>query len=185
MSFDSYIKPQPATLSYSLPYAVCLLIPTSNHNVDAVSWKLAALYVFWFLHQTTTCWPRAFLCISCMSFDSYIKPQHAPHCPRSCWAVCLLIPTSNHNLRASIMWKVEAVCLLIPTSNHNQSRLLCRTRQLYVFWFLHQTTTSNDLTPSEKCCMSFDSYIKPQPLSPFSPWSPAVCLLIPTSNHNY
>ena len=35
------------------------------------------------------------------------------------------------------------------------------------------------------CCISFDSYIKPQPGQSSCVNSPVVYLLIPTSNHNY
>ena len=99
------------------------------------------LYIFWFLHQTTT---ETYLpsyktgCISfdsyikpqlvtlfiffnfcCISFDSYIKPQHIKE-GRTCKSV---------------------VYLLIPTSNHNSRLTLPIFLLLYIFWFLHQTTT--------------------------------------------
>ena len=36
----------------------------------------------------------------------------------------------------------------------------------------------------KSCCISFDSYIKPQPYSRFCICNVVVYLLIPTSNHN-
>ena len=79
------------------------------------------------------------------------------------WVVYLLIPTSNHNCRGASSVCYGVVYLLIPTSNHNCFRwwhetskvvyLLIPTSNhnvlvqmiffltLYIFWFLHQTTT--------------------------------------------
>ena len=54
ISFDSYIKPQPAFRDIADGKVVYLLIPTSNHN------RLAMVI---------------FLLLGCISFDSYIKPQ--------------------------------------------------------------------------------------------------------------
>ena len=124
---------------------------------------MVLLYIFWFLHQTTTRLAPAFRLLRCISFDSYIKPQ-----PYLCWndninVVYLLIPTSNHNAYAYSMifepvvylliptsnhnwlWTLRAlttvVYLLIPTSNHNGWLPLYGINMLYIFWFLHQTTT--------------------------------------------
>ena len=80
-------------------------------------------------------------CCRCISFDSYIKPQPNPYKYHHKWVVYLLIPTSNHN-----RW-------LSPTTHY----------RLYIFWFLHQTTTASMNTAPSLCCISFDSYIKPQP----------------------
>ena len=99
------------------------------------------LYAFWFLHQTTTFQSQHYSLLRCMPFDSYIKPQlldEAGVNAQSCMpfdsyikpqpstshiysplVVCLLIPTSNHNIPHSIMSASSVVCLLIPTSNHN------------------------------------------------------------------
>ena len=35
--------------------------------------------------------------LRCISFDSYIKPQHGKDAAGLCHVVYLLIPTSNHN----------------------------------------------------------------------------------------
>ena len=100
--------------------------------------------------------------LGCISFDSYIKPQ-----PTSGWisilvVVYLLIPTSNHNGNAVRQAARPVVYLLIPTSNHNAQKGFIESQTLYIFWFLHQTTTVNSLLPIFMSCISFDSYIKPQ-----------------------
>ena len=143
---------------------------------------------------------------SCISFDSYIKPQLTSTIKEDDEVVYLLIPTSNHNLATFRVKRFSVVYLLIPTSNHNVQRVVegkhvvvylliptsnhnveCRaavTYQLYIFWFLHQTTTSHWLALFSTSCISFDSYIKPQRwvVTLFS--VSVVYLLIPTSNHN-
>ena len=99
---------------------------------------------------------------SCLSLDSYIKPQHKP--------------------QLLMIWDV--VYLLIPTSNHNRACAGTTLTRLFISWFLHQTTTCTALAYVVVCCLSLDSYIKPQ-LSVsmiFRCW--VVYLLIPTSNHN-
>ena len=142
---------------------VYLLIPTSNHNWPMARHNTLWLYIFWFLHQTTTtlfcgststrcisfdsyikpqlhC-PIAYLQLCCISFDSYIKPQLHQWILRRRCVVYLLIPTSNHNPVFVSSAPYSVVYLLIPTSNHNL-RLACTCpRVLYIFWFLHQTTT--------------------------------------------
>ena len=162
ISFDSYIKPQLVGLIESFRCVVYLLIPTSNHNLDWVQSARLELYIFWFLHQTTTAAASVKLCVGCISFDSYIKPQLGDMHKKFIKVVYLLIPTSNHNM---VLW----VLGLLP---------------LYIFWFLHQTTTVCYILFSVMCCISFDSYIKPQPYSVLVALNAVVYLLIPTSNHN-
>ena len=101
---------------------------------------VASLYIFWFLHQTTTFGNVARDSFCCISFDSYIKPQREIPCRQRREVVYLLIPTSNHNFRYS--------AALVSV--------------LYIFWFLHQTTTSLRRYQLRTRCISFDSYIKPQ-----------------------
>ena len=142
------------------------------------------LYIFWFLHQTTTVLVLRLLVSSCISFDSYIKPQHSHlrlryHCGCISFdsyikpqlrqegdspfcVVYLLIPTSNHNHVYFVIFHNQVVYLLIPTSNHNGSCTGLNRQKLYIFWFLHQTTT----------------YIV------VLLFLTVVYLLIPTSNHN-
>ena len=141
ISFDSYIKPQQLDCEYHKRRVVYLLIPTSNHNASGIIGGIAKLYIFWFLHQTTTCISLSTSRSSCISFDSYIKPQQ---------------------LQLAAHRKV-VVYLLIPTSNHNSCHIKGSANLLYIFWFLHQTTTCCCQTQQNISCISFDSYIKPQP----------------------
>ena len=174
----------PASSKIETKVVVYLLIPTSNHNLELslnvynvlyIFWFLhqttthkypkyilIELYIFWFLHQTTTHQFTYYFIHGCISFDSYIKPQ------LSRWA-------GKMNL---------VVYLLIPTSNHNLRTVRYTPYPLYIFWFLHQTTTKKRLIKKEQSCISFDSYIKPQ--QSFNPirLNLVVYLLIPTSNHN-
>ena len=185
ISFDSYIKPQPDSEFSRFRVVVYLLIPTSNHNVISKALCCTRLYIFWFLHQTTTTmpltWARDMLYIfwflhqtttvrtmasqmhCCISFDSYIKPQLGSGSPLLRPVVYLLIPTSNHNLL-------------------RDSKIIYK---LYIFWFLHQTTTQSWYYIPAARCISFDSYIKPQPYFCRFWWWSVVYLLIPTSNHNF
>ena len=164
ISFDSYIKPQLYAVRLWELNVVYLLIPTSNHNYCLaklchfllyIFWflhqtttfsvqmsKVTPLYIFWFLHQTTTCSLHRSVWICCISFDSYIKPQLRHVRCENVPVVYLLIPTSNHNGNHLEKTNILVVYLLIPTSNHN--------------FFLALVITSV-----------------------------VVYLLIPTSNHNY
>ena len=208
---------------------VYLLIPTSNHNVNTNNVVFSLLYIFWFLHQTTTTeqfvWSALscisfdsyikpqlsdeqtainiscisfdsyikpqlnqkimLICNSCISFDSYIKPQPITNANANASVVYLLIPTSNHNLSLTQMQMQVVVYLLIPTSNHNLLQMLTQMPVLYIFWFLHQTTTKITYGFRLWCCISFDSYIKPQPAATAAESAQVVYLLIPTSNHNF
>ena len=119
ISFDSYIKPQPKSSVIIFFAVVYLLIPTSNHNSWIVTVTSTWLYIFWFLHQTTTTQPSRLCSMSCISFDSYIKPQPLYRFTIRAAVVYLLIPTSNHNPVAMICLSLPVVYLLIPTSNHN------------------------------------------------------------------
>ena len=98
---------------------VYLLIPTSNHNPTTNVGVRVSLYIFWFLHQTTTNFLGGLFAKSCISFDSYIKPQLGFLLIMFRSVVYLLIPTSNHNSGKSIVPVLAVVYLLIPTSNHN------------------------------------------------------------------
>ena len=185
---------------------VYLLIPTSNHNLWYVSDYTHLLYIFWFLHQTTTLLSLLFKydllyifwflhqtttiqyllryqrsCISfdsyikpqlsanavrfgssCISFDSYIKPQ--PSSGKSCTRMRCISFDSYIKPQLSRVWTFLdiVVYLLIPTSNHNFDVHIFFIYVLYIFWFLHQTTTWLFIWATEIRCISFDSYIKPQ-----------------------
>ena len=143
ISFDSYIKPQLLSVRLFFRCVVYLLIPTSNHNQLANLIADTKLYIFWFLHQTTTWGLQVSWRGRCISFDSYIKPQQKTENNKWSHVVYLLIPTSNHNSRLLCNCETEVVYLLIPTSNHNIITTILRCQKLYIFWFLHQTTTYN------------------------------------------
>ena len=120
----------------------------------------------------------------CISFESYIKPQRE-RCPGTYrWVVYLLNPTSNHNIFGTHYAQAAVVYLLNPTSNHNSTWITSFSMLLYIFWILHQTTTLPSLVNALSRCISFESYIKPQPHAcKFSGFC-VVYLLNPTSNHN-
>ena len=166
ISFDSYIKPQPERIDVQPVSVVYPLIPTSNHNLRGSSEGVAELYILWFLHQTTTNVLGHCSLAGCISFDSYIKPQLNTCIEILKIVVYPLIPTSNHNYIAGVTGLPKVVYPLIPTSNHNEQLSDLKNPTLYILWFLHQTTTLSSMPWAIKCCISFDSYIKPQ-LIPF------------------
>ena len=56
---------------------------------------------------------------------------------------------------------------------------------LYIVLFLHQTTTLLALCFRTGCCISYYSYIKPQPSRTYQSRHIVVYRTIPTSNHNF
>ena len=100
----------------------------------------------------------------------------------------------------------EVVYRTIPTSNHNAWHEILISIVLYIVLFLHQTTTRVSITLATLCCISYYSYIKPQPviflhevsdscisyysyIKPQLEWMmlrdrSVVYRTIPTSNHN-
>ena len=207
---------------------VYLYIPTSNHNLSIAQTTSSQLYIFIFLHQTTTSYQHSASRQSCISLYSYIKPQHISNrkgIPISCISLYSYIkPQRNHfnaqvansciSLYSYIKPQLEVlvlsigpgcislysyikpqrvplqtentsvVYLYIPTSNHNASVLLITIFALYIFIFLHQTTTihrrayiylglyififlhqtTTTILPFFllQSCISLYSYIKPQ-----------------------
>ena len=167
----------------------------------------SSLYIFWFLHQTTTVMKNLTEWIGCISFDSYIKPQLL-HCACRChYVVYLLIPTSNHNHKMQVIHDYMLYIFWFLHQTTTTTSFAESSTWLYIFWFLHQTTTWRLPCRTMSSCISFDSYIKPQLrltvlpqilrciffdsyIKP-QPWQRdarrrcVVYLLIPTSNHNY
>ena len=147
------------------------------------------------------------LMFCCLSLDSYIKPQQ-------CWrnlfqtsVVYLLIPTSNHN-RTHTTWVDFRLFISWFLHQTTTTRICVKSiTRLFISWFLHQTTTENCYNSHSSCCLSLDSYIKPQLLKHKSSLfhcclsldsyikpqlvhghfikMSVVYLLIPTSNHNW
>ena len=141
---------------------VYLLIPTSNHNAQKGLMESQTLYIFWFLHQTTTTIFMPMLLHCCISFDSYIKPQLSLCYIWTCWGCISFDSYIKPQLNDIKVVMCYVVYLLIPTSNHNSILDLENSNLLYIFWFLHQTTTYTTFGLLLLCCISFDSYIKPQ-----------------------
>ena len=208
---------------------VYLLIPTSNHNrayaYDRVSrlfisWFLhqtttddllddrpEPLFISWFLHQTTTHRRHDHGQAGCLSLDSYIKPQPGVRRAACGRVVYLLIPTSNHNQEYEeqhadelfISWFLHQtttnraiICFLFSLfiswflhQTTTRSWTLAIRPRLFISWFLHQTTTARHFCIACICCLSLDSYIKPQPPMDGRSILWVVYLLIPTSNHNW
>ena len=208
ISFDSYIKPQREHQQCCFLVVVYLLIPTSNHNHGAVCMERPQLYIFWFLHQTTTG-----DAVEDFLLGLYIFWFLHQTTTRRC---CI-----NISLMLYIFW------FLHQTTTPILGR--CRHLGLYIFWFLHQTTTDSrwnnifnscisfdsyikpQLSDEQTAiniscisfdsyikpqlnqkimlicnsCISFDSYIKPQPITNANANASVVYLLIPTSNHNF
>ena len=79
----------------------------------------------------------------CISIYSYIKPQRVQLLSDSVAAVYLSIPTSNHN---SVHDDFSAVSLYIYLFLHQTTTGLRRfllLNELYIYLFLHQTTTGH------------------------------------------
>ena len=141
ISFESYIKPQLDAYKERQNRVVYLLNPTSNHNSPRaplpfgmlyIFWILhqtttlsrfrtgrMKLYIFWILHQTTTLYLLYIYSLSCISFESYIKPQlsrNTGNTTRSCISFESYIkpqPTCQRIRMGTVVY------LLNPTSNHN------------------------------------------------------------------
>ena len=90
-----------------------------------------------YCHYRLSCLQR------CISFESYIKPQRNRHIEKT--------------FLLYIFW------ILHQTTTFN--KILDNSDALYIFWILHQTTTLDQNTIIRVCCISFESYIKPQPLA--------------------
>ena len=163
ISFVSYIKPQQNNFKICIRAVVYLSFPTSNHNSGGCCGQSLELYIFRFLHQTTTIFEYFENPSGCISFVSYIKPQQ----------------TDEHKARTYVVY------LSFPTSNHNSGGCCGQSLELYIFRFLHQTTTKIATGMPMSRCISFVSYIKPQPGLVLLSLPRVVYLSFPTSNHNY
>ena len=136
--------------------------PTSNHNNASADPRNEMLYIVLFLHQTTTTGRCIRIIPSCISYYSYIKPQHAGG-----WQSWLLGCISYYSyIKPQQPYELSAgryvVYRTIPTSNHNITFAASSLLKLYIVLFLHQTTTLLLLWHSMSSCISYYSYIKPQ-----------------------
>ena len=187
------------------------------------------MYIFIFLHQTTTLLVRLLGTLRCISLYSYIKPQrrtvlHIAH--PCCISLYSYIKPQRYTFRHEIGGSCislysyikpqplevlthcrPVVYLYIPTSNHNHNHVEPLFAELYIFIFLHQTTTIHVVTFTSPGlyififlhqtttprggklrflrCISLYSYIKPQLRRSSRFRVHVVYLYIPTSNHNY
>ena len=142
------------------------------------------LYIFSFLHQTTTAgWWRKEM-RRCISLAFYIKPQLILSTSALLLVVYLQLSTSNHNRCFRLTICSSVVYLQLSTSNHNclyarfdiftlyifsflhqtttRDSDLEKHDLLYIFSFLHQTTTTQFAVRAYRCCISLAFYIKPQ-----------------------
>ena len=120
ISFDSYIKPQLYDILIFYDNVVYLLIPTSNHNIILVLINISVLYIFWFLHQTTTA-------IIALNSSGSLYIFWFLHQTTTAWSL------SNSANALYIFWFLHQTTTLIL--------ILILVNLLYIFWFLHQTTT--------------------------------------------
>ena len=127
-----------AILIFSMLYIVLFLHQTTTEHPE-LHFPLW-LYIVLFLHQTTTWVYHVGIILRCISYYSYIKPQHND------------IFISGQ----------KVVYRTIPTSNHNLFDVWTKYTQLYIVLFLHQTTTVTQSLSVRRCCISYYSYIKPQ-----------------------
>ena len=141
---------------------VYLYIPTSNHNLKSTIYHNVQLYIFIFLHQTTTTVGRSCSRLRCISLYSYIKPQQHLRVCLHHRVVYLYIPTSNHNhaQRGGDGAGLYIFIFLHQTTTYSAALML--STSLYIFIFLHQTTTRTAIICQEISCISLYSYIKPQ-----------------------
>ena len=93
-------------------------------------------------------------------------------------------PTSNHNAIAAAL---SFFLLYIVRFLHQTTTCgICFLNPilLYIVRFLHQTTTESTCRIILLCCISFVSYIKPQPTADTLQLIRVVYRSFPTSNHN-
>ena len=143
ISYYSYIKPQPQAIRNKPVLVVYRTIPTSNHNS---SW----------------------LCVTLAE------------------VVYRTIPTSNHNFRGylNLVEQLYIVLFLHQTTTwdwmsssddklyivlflHQTTTIILMSlpsQRLYIVLFLHQTTTQLSTILIYRSCISYYSYIKPQPI---------------------
>ena len=163
-------------------YIVLFLHQTTTEFVLSICKN--KLYIVLFLHQTTTMRQKIRFFLRCISYYSYIKPQPASSLLFSEEVVYRTIPTSNHNwlnTKSSPYW-LYIVLFLHQTTTKLQKWML--PNLLYIVLFLHQTTTLLLVSRFALSCISYYSYIKPQPRKGLPSFLCVVYRTIPTSNHN-
>ena len=122
-------------------FVVFLSFSTSNHNYWHAACIVFSLYIFHFLHQTTT-FASSFSSVSCcISFIFYIKPQQqSVRCSTFVCCISFIFYIKPQLCYANLLLR-RVVYLSFSTSNHNLLNASGLANQLYIFHFLHQTTT--------------------------------------------
>ena len=164
ISFYSYIKPQPDAQRCCRPRVVYRSIPTSNRNYGLSDNTITRLYIVLFLHQTATVVLTTCFLACCISFYSYIKPQRTMPGGVKRFVVYRSIPTSNRNWKNGERPMPVLYIVLFLHQTATWARLRMSSPLLYIVLFLHQTATVCCLLSVFFCCISFYSYIKPQPV---------------------
>ena len=165
ISYYSYIKPQRCAEPSVYVRVVYRTIPTSNHNS-----KLKQETRYWVVYRTIPTSNHNYLkygyFIIFVVYRTIPTSNHNKKWQLSliAWVVYRTIPTSNHNLSFALVFFSSVVYRTIPTSNHNTLLLRWSMPMLYIVLFLHQTTTSPQNLNSKLSCISYYSYIKPQPI---------------------
>ena len=120
----------------------------------------------------------------CISFYSYIKPQHF-YIPDVVFLVVYRsIPTSNRNRNAGQVTALELYIVLFLHQTATSERVIKDCLMLYIVLFLHQTATGAMKRKIYFGCISFYSYIKPQLHARLPAHAGVVYRSIPTSNRN-
>ena len=118
-------------------------------------------------------------------FMSYIKPQLSAEPSALLVVVYRTIPTSNHNLWLAIHFTLMLYIILFLHQTTTCRVCMVISELLYIILFLHQTTTRMAVEPFLPSCISYYSYIKPQPERERKDDCVVVYHTIPTSNHNF
>ena len=99
---------------------------------------------------------------SCISYYSYIKPQPAVRPLSVHGVVYRTIPTSNHNVTLITLVRFLLYIVLFLHQTTTQTEFGLVGDVLYIVLFLHQTTTYCLAVLVCRGCISYYSYIKPQ-----------------------
>ena len=163
ISFYSYIKPQQGKYLQRPRCVVYRSIPTSNRNQLPVLVIVSRLYIVLFLHQTATCQSCLHRFPSCISFYSYIKPQHNP----------------QTGLRDSSCISFYSYIKPQPFSVKRVIKIRCISFYSYI-----KPQHISGFIQNVLRCISFYSYIKPQLSRQSQSYELVVYRSIPTSNRN-
>ena len=127
-------------LSISVVY---LLFSTSNHNLLEDLLLYHKLYIFSFLHQTTTM-PESSSLNQSLYIFSFLHQTTTLASASSRWRRCISsLFYIKPQLAGVDVFVIAVVYLLFSTSNHNPPTTDILAAMLYIFSFLHQTTTQS------------------------------------------